>query len=94
MGALVSADKPGSSLPVLYRVDQPTSNVVVFRGANVAIARAAGLLGGAYAGAGAGAGSGAGAGAGNGNGNGNGGDGSINGNGNGNGGISLLVRMR
>jgi len=34
----------GSTLPVLYRVDQPTSNVVVFRGADVALARAAGLI--------------------------------------------------
>jgi len=39
---LAQADK--SSLPVLYRVDQPNSNVVVFRGADVAKARAAGLL--------------------------------------------------
>ena len=40
--SLAQADK--SSLPVLYRVDQPNSNVVVFRGADVAKARAAGLL--------------------------------------------------
>merc|ERR1739846_21268 len=33
-----------AKLPVLYRVDQPNSNVVVFRGADVARARAAGLL--------------------------------------------------
>merc|ERR1712018_146482 len=39
---LANADKP--ALPVLYRVDQPNSNVVVFRGADVARARAAGLL--------------------------------------------------
>jgi len=39
---LANADKP--ALPVLYRVDQPNSNVVVFRGADVAKARAAGLL--------------------------------------------------
>ena len=39
---MAQADK--SSLPVLYRVDQPNSNVVVFRGADVAKARAAGLL--------------------------------------------------
>ena len=32
------------NLPVLYRVDQPTSNVVVFRGAQVALARQSGLL--------------------------------------------------
>jgi len=40
----VLAVEPTSTLPVLYRVDQPTSNVVVFRGANVALARAAGLV--------------------------------------------------
>jgi len=33
-----------AALPVLYRVDQPNSNVVVFRGAQVAQAQAAGLL--------------------------------------------------
>ena len=32
------------NLPVLYRVDQPTSNVVVFRGAQVALARQSGIL--------------------------------------------------
>ena len=32
------------NLPVLYRVDQPTSNVVVFRGAQVGLARQAGIL--------------------------------------------------
>jgi hypothetical protein len=38
------ADGSGAALPVLYRVDQPTSNVVVFRGDSVALARAAGLI--------------------------------------------------
>jgi len=33
-----------SNLPILYRVDQPNSNVVVFRGANVALAKAHGLI--------------------------------------------------
>jgi len=40
---LAAADK-SSSLPVLYRVDQDHSNVVVFRGADVAKAAAAGLI--------------------------------------------------
>jgi len=31
-------------LPILYRVDQPSSNVVVFRGANVALAKAHGII--------------------------------------------------
>ena len=40
-----------SNLPILYRVDQPNSNVVVFRGANVALAKANGLIhGGGYSG--------------------------------------------
>lgn len=43
-GAPTEPDR-SMNLPVLYRVDQPTSNVVVFRGAQVAQARRAGLLG-------------------------------------------------
>ena len=43
-GATLADSGPRSKLPVLYRVDQPTSNVVVFRGADVARAKAAGLL--------------------------------------------------
>merc|ERR1711902_231765 len=39
---VVPANK--GSLPVLYRVDQPTSNVVVYRGAEVALARQKGLI--------------------------------------------------
>ena len=34
-----------SNLPMLYRVDQPTSNVVVFRGYDYKIAQQTGLLG-------------------------------------------------
>ena len=33
-----------SNLPMLYRVDQPTSNVVVFRGHQVKLAQATGLF--------------------------------------------------
>merc|ERR1711902_223483 len=39
---VVPANK--GSLPVLYRADQPTSNVVVYRGAEVALARQKGLI--------------------------------------------------
>ena len=47
LSSFAAPTEPGRSmnLPVLYRVDQPTSNVVVFRGAKVAQARRAGLLG-------------------------------------------------
>lgn len=34
-----------SNLPILYRVDQPSSNVVVFRGANVKLAQQSGYFG-------------------------------------------------